>query len=606
MKKILLGASVLAMSVAMSSCDDFLNDSRFPLDQQTNNPNYWNNASNVQMQCDQMYGGNTTSGTTDYLVAPSCFTGFSTGTGGWFYFQTLSDDQGGGIGNGFTNWKFVNLPSSSTSWNNPYKIIRHANSIIEGVTKSTLTEAEKNKYIGIARLVRGWCYYDLVRCYGDVPYYDYVIDPSDAESLYKARDNRDKVMDAVLEDLKFAAANIGNGTKLTWSSDMAYAMLADVALWEGTYRRYCTEAENNIAPNEERAKKWLNECVAACEAVMAKGYTLSPSYQATYNTADAALGNNPEVIFYRQYKNTVLTHSTIQYTTQTTSIAGLSKDAFDAYLFKDGKPKALTTMDTNDAGVVKAGFTQGVNTGALGQVLSIKDVLSVRDSRLSETIDTVVCFVAGDVEYTYSRAGSAQLRANTGYTVKKYDNVTLPVNYRNGSNYTSAPLYWLSVIYCNYVEAKAELGNLSDDDLNNTINKLYARAELPAQTVASLSGMNDPANNMGISSLLWEVRRCRRCELIMDNNFRYWDLLRWHQLDKLDTSKYPNIKLGANIKNLPAAQKDEVTARVGDYLNAIPGNDRIYVPRVYTYPVPTGEITLNPQLTQQPQWKDAK
>lgn len=602
MKKIILGVSFLSMVLAMSSCDDFLNDNRYPLDQQTNNPAYWNNASNVQMQCDQMYAGNTSSKEIDYLVQPTCFTGFSTGTGGNFYFQTLSDDQGGGIGNGFANWKFTNLPSSSTAWTNPYKIIRHANAIIENVAKSTLTEAEKNKFTGIARMVRAWAYFDLVRCYGDVPYYDHVVGADNPDDLYKARDNRNDVMDAVLEDLKFACSNIGNGTKLTWSSDMAYAMLADIALWEGTFCKYCTEAENNLKPDQERSTKWLNECVAACEAIMAKGYSLSPSYQATYNTAEAGLNSNPEVIFYRQYKNTVLTHQTIQYITQTTSIAGLSKDAFDAYLFKDGKPKSKTSMDTNDAGVVKAGYTQGITTGNLGQVLSIKDVLSVRDKRLSETIDSVVCFVAGDVAYTYSRAGSAQLRANTGYTVKKYDNVTIPVINRNGSNYTSAPIFWLSVIYCNYAEAKAELGTLNDDDLNKTLNKLYARAELPAQTVQSLKNMEDDANNMGVSSLIWEVRRCRRCELIMDNNFRYWDLIRWHQLDKLDTQKYPNIKLGANIKNLTDAQKNEITARVGDYLNAIPGNDRIFIPRVYTYPIPTAQITLNPQLKQQPQW----
>ncbi|MCM1222488.1 MAG: RagB/SusD family nutrient uptake outer membrane protein, partial [Lachnospiraceae bacterium] len=581
MKKILFGASILAVAATLSSCDDFLNDNRYPLDEQTNNPAYWNNPSNVQMQCDRMYSNYSTT-----QPGPSAFTGFSTGTGGWFYFQTLSDDQGGGISNEFRDWKFQNVPSSSSTWTDSYKLIRHANSIIEGVNGSTLSEAQKNKYIGIARLIRGWCYYDLVRCYGDVPYYDHVVDPANADDLYKARDNRNTVMDAVLEDLKFAAANIGNGTKITWSSDLAYAMLADIALWEGTFCKYCTEAENNLAPNTERSTKWLNECVAACEAVMAKGYSLSPDYQATYNTPENGLNSNPEIIFYRQYKPSVLTHQTINYIIETTSIAGLSKDAFDAYLFKDGKPLALTTCDKNDAGVVKAGYTQGIESGALGKVLSIKDLLEVRDARLSQTIDTVVCFVAGTLEYTYSRAGSSQIRANTGYTVKKYDNITIPIDYRHQSNYTSAPLYWLSVIYCNYAEAKAELGTLNDNDLNNTINKLYARAELPAQTVASLTSMKDPANNMNVSSLIWEVRRCRRCELIMDNNFRYWDMVRWHQLDKLDTSKYPNIKLGANIKNLPDDQKAMITARDGDYLNAIPGNERIYLPRVYTYPIP--------------------
>lgn len=65
----------------------------------------------------------------------------------------------------------------------------------------------------------------------------------------------------------------------------------------------------------------------------------------------------------------------------------------------------------------------------------------------------------------------------------------------------------------------------------------------------------DPANNMGVSNLIWEIRRCRRCELIMDNWYRYWDLIRWHQLDKLDSTKYPNIMLGANVSNVPNCEE---------------------------------------------------
>jgi hypothetical protein len=71
------------------------------------------------------------------------------------------------------------------------------------------------------------------------------------------------------------------------------------------------------------------------------------------------------------------------------------------------------------------------------------------------------------------------------------------------------------------------MGSLTQDDLNNSINKLQARAGLPAMTTTPDA---DPANNMGVSNLIWEIRRCRRCELIMDNWYRYWDLIRWHQI----------------------------------------------------------------------------
>ncbi|SUV47225.1 RagB/SusD domain protein [Bacteroides eggerthii] len=142
--------------------------------------------------------------------------------------------------------------------------------------------------------------------------------------------------------------------------------------------------------------------------------------------------------------------------------------------------------------------------------------------------------------HAYSRAGVAPFTASTGYGVAKFDNTSLDLYNRNqiGTAYTDAPIYWLSIIYLNYAEAKAELGTLTQLDLNNTINKLQARAGLPDMTTTPA---DDPANNMGVSNLIWEIRRCRRCELMFDNWYRYWDLIRWHQLELLDSKKHPNV-----------------------------------------------------------------
>jgi hypothetical protein len=157
-------------------------------------------------------------------------------------------------------------------------------------------------------------------------------------------------------------------------------------------------------------------------------------------------------------------------------------------------------------------------------------------------------------------------------------------------------LFWLAVIYCNFAEAKAELGTITDADLNASINKLYARAGLPALKAAV--GFSDPANNWGVSDIIWEVRRCRRCELMFDNWYRYWDLVRWHKLDKLDTQKNPNIVLGANTANAPVQ-----IANVGGYVDASKGKTRIYEARQYLYPIPSGQITLNENLEQNELWK---
>ena len=79
MKKSILIGALVAGSLAVTSCDDFLDDNRYPTTEETDNPVYWNNVDNIKLQCDQML---------------SYFPGYATGSSyGEFYFNTLTDDQ---------------------------------------------------------------------------------------------------------------------------------------------------------------------------------------------------------------------------------------------------------------------------------------------------------------------------------------------------------------------------------------------------------------------------------------------------------------------------------------------------------------------------------
>lgn len=578
-KSIILGALVLG-SLAFTSCDDFLDDNRYPLDQQTNSPAYWDNPDNVKMQCDQML---------------QYFTGYSSGSSyGEFYFNTLTDDQ---CSSGYTNWKNTSIPSTSTSWTSPYTNIRHSATIIANLESSKMDAAQKNNYLGIARMCRAYQQYLLVRRYGDCYFVEDPVDISDDAILYGPRQSRDEVFAKILEDLDFACNNITvNKNSQYWSRDLAYAMKSYMCLCEATYRKYCTQAENGIAPDATLAKKYFEEAAKASDYLINSGrYSVAQQYRANYQsfytTASAvpAMVNNPEMILFRAYAKDIIMNCVQDYTCSTTPINGITKDAFDAYLFKDGKPKALTSYSTNDEAV----------WDDTKKVLSIQHLLDMRDNRLAMTTDPTVYYTG----LVGERAGAEGMTSSTGYGVSKYDNTELPVaDRRTIYNTVCAPIYWYSVILLENAEAKAELGTLTDADLNRTLNLLYKRAQLPAQTVASLSSMNDPANNMGVSSLLWEVRRCRRCELIMDNDFRYWDLVRWHQLPLIDPANNPNIWLGANITKSPVQVKT-----TNGYINGdinYPGRTRKFEPQYYSYPIPQNQINLNKEIGQNYLWKN--
>ena len=66
---------------SLTGCDDFLNDNRFPITQETDNAAYWGNPDNCVLQESKMY---------------NWFSGYGNGAGqGWYYYKTHSDDQVG-------------------------------------------------------------------------------------------------------------------------------------------------------------------------------------------------------------------------------------------------------------------------------------------------------------------------------------------------------------------------------------------------------------------------------------------------------------------------------------------------------------------------------
>lgn len=567
----------IAMALfALTSCDGFLD--KGPLDTFTND-NFWTSESNVIGYANTFY---------------NAFSGYgNSGGSGWYYFRTLSDDQAGGS---FTDWSFQNIPASDGTWSGSWIEIRRANVLLDKVNDVDMSDNAVKHWSGVGRLMRAWHYYQLVRAFGDVPWVEKALDITDEGVLYGAREDRDLIMDKVLEDLNFATENMYiNTNKTSLNRDVAHAMKAEICLFEGTFRKYRKQEDGQKAPDMTGANKFLQEAKSAASFLMDRPYSLNDSYQGNYNSIN--LKTNPEMILIKEYKQDVFHHSLIAYISSSTQINGMSKDAFDSYLFTDGKPKQLTGVDNDDKADII--FTTKIVAGkeVPDTVMSIKNLLDRRDGRLVQTIDTALSYVSRG----FTRYGKGiSMNSSTGYGVCKYDNPNLEERYRNQTvaNFTHAPLFWLSVVYLQYAEAAAELGNITQSDLDKSINKLRTRAGLPNLNVNV--GFDDPANNMGVSSLIWEIRRERRVELMFDNWNRYWDLIRWHQLDKLDSSVYTNILTGANIANDIYNNNIE---RFGDYIDATKGKVRTFNKKHYWYPIPSGQIDLNPNLGQNEGWK---
>jgi hypothetical protein len=226
---------------------------------------------------------------------------------------------------------------------------------------------------------------------------------------------------------------------------------------------------------------------------------------------------------------------------------------------------------------------------------NLNNTLANRDKRLKLSIDTTDLYYKGHVKNSLS--------STTGYRVTKFlpDTNTIKVIQTGANtNITDAPLFYLSEVYLNYAEAAAELGQITQADLDNTINKLRARAGVAPLILVSV--FNDPKKDADVPALIWEIRRERRVELMMDG-FRYQDLLRWKKGPKMNTTLNPDITLGAKV---PANSSIKLNA--AGYLMAYDASSsRDFLEnKFYLSPVPTAQILLYPsemqKAMQNPNW----
>ncbi len=553
----------------LMSCEkDFLETP--PVDKLTDD-SYWTNEENVR--------------TFSYGFYTAYFTGYGSGYswGKYFSGETLNDDFAPSNPTQFIK----NVPSSGGGWT--FAWVRKANIFIDRVQDVPMAEDAKNHWTGVGRFFRGLEYHDLVKSFGDVPWFEQELTEADVELLYKTRDSRTFVMDKVLADFRYAAENVRatDGAKgLTVNRDVVLAFMSRVFLFEGTWQKY----HNN---NAEKAAEYLEASKWAAEQIISSGKYSLGDYRAVFNSLN--LAGNPEVILYRQYEPGILTHALNSYNNKEPQ-TGVSKDAIDTYLAEDGLPISVSPLYQGDHGV--------------------ENVMANRDPRITET------FVSDELRLN----GIASNYSTSGYATHKFLNESIKDTPEGSSNLnpTDAPVIRYGEVLVNYAEAAAELATvggpaLTQADLDMSINVLRSRPgiEMPDLQVmgneAAVNGIvySDPERDPSVSPIIWEIRRERRVELMMEG-FRLDDLKRWMKLEYVDTQANEDINRGAWIRRADyKGLKDDVvlTGAEEGYIIPAPSaaSQRLFVdPKVYLNPLPLDQIKLyqdnGVELKQNPGW----
>lgn len=511
-------------------------------------------------------------------------------------------------------------PQTVSGWDKgSWGQLRRFNFFLANVHKATGDESVINHYIGITRLQRAIWYYDMVKMYNDVPWYSTPLKDTDEELLYKKRDPRTLVVDSILADLAYATAFISEeiGNRTQFSKWYAYAMMARICLHEGTFRKYHTEL--NL---QSTADDFLKKAVAASEEIMHtqmfridKTGDAQQAYWNLFNNYD--LSKSPEIILFKDYdQEAMIKHSAGRHTFNWISNYSRSLMESYQYLTDDGKAVPFSTLKDYDK-------------------KSYVEVFKNRDPRFSQCFMPPGYIVAGQIQPNRPNMNLG------GYPIIKYMAGTID-QLESNTQYTDLPVVRYAEVLLINAEAKAELGAIRQADLDNTINKIRERVDMPPTRLGEIT--EDPvlkAQFPDVSNyILLEIRRERRIELV-NENFRWDDLMRWNAgrligqvqegiyIDKLGLfdvtgDGIPDVGIFENeaSNTVPEDERDQYTFY---YLKSNSGalntfrltngtsgyivmngevNSRKFIePQYYYWPIPQTQITLNKNLEQTIFWK---
>ena len=596
MKKNIILYSFIALLSGTAGCSDMLDE--YPLDA-ISPETYYNNADELRSATNQFYG-----------MFPGAASGYTESADVVCIFNLPAEVQG-----------IRTVPTSGGGWN--WEYLRAVNFYLSHSVRCDDVDAREH-FDGIARFFRAYFYFEKVKRFGEVPWFDRELSSTDPE-LFRPRDSRDFIMDKILDDLTYAINNISDKKDLYnvthWT---ALALKSRICLFEGTFRKY------HGIPGYE---KFLNECATASKlfidnAPYAIYQTGAQPYRDLFSSMNAI---EEEVILARDYDRSqnVMHEANANTLSPTYGRPGMNKKIVNSYLMTNG-----------DRFTDQPGY----------ETMQYYDEMQNRDPRLTQTV-----VGPGYMRINSDAVSSPNFGASTtGYQITKWVTDALGDGYLGSSN--DYILFRAAEVYLNYAEAKAELGTLTQEDLEISIKKIRDRVGMPNIDMDAANANPDPylcALESGYQNVtgpnkgvILEIRRERTIELLLEG-FRYYDIIRWKEgkvfeqpykgmyfpgltqgsgdnrydvfdmsdgtvgdKEKVDICIYTGKK--PSVKNIRKFYKlgDEFVLTDGDKGNII-CHDIEKEPRQwredrdYLYPIPTQERLLsNGTLSQNPNWDD--
>lgn len=496
----------------------------------------------------------------------------------------------------------------SSGWN--WSRLRNINFFLSNYEKADVDEATKSHYAGVAKFYRAEFYFAKVKRFSDAPWYSTELSIDDPD-LFKPSDPRVLVVDSIMADIDYASMHIREivptGAISRWA---ALLLKARIALHEGTFRKYHSELalENTADKYLSIAHEAAKELMDSNEFAIHNTGNPNSDYLDLF-TSDDLLSNLESILVnvYDASKDKSGGNGTVFGDYEQSA----SKSLMNSYLMADGS--RFTDKPSYDEETFVEEF-QG------------------RDPRMSQTFAYPGWIQAPNTTYIQNLSKNF-----TGYhQLKGYNNTVDPSS-------VDIAVYRYAEALLIYAEALAELGTISQADLDVSVNILRSRVGLPGMDKVAVNADPDPImetrfpNVTGANKgIILEIRRERRVEFAMEA-LRFDDLMRWHAgkvLEEIPEGMYfgglgkydmtgdgvEDIILIASSEDIPGSKETNSlgvqliyykAGAIGDeaanlYLkNGTSGNmvtstvTRTFEePKYYYRPIPVHQTALNPNLNQ--------
>lgn len=548
-------ALLLAGVLAVSCNDAFLD--RYPMDQITDE-NFWQTEEHVKSVANTFtaslrgkYWLNMTEAMAD--SAPWAVT---------TAFRTI------GGGNYATDISQIN-----TIWDESYTYIGRTNYYLANYQRAVnVSDEVKERYAAEAYFYRAYNYWLLTSYFGDVPYITDVLSV-DSPDVYRGRDKRADIIDAITRDLEehYKALpeyiEAGSDEFGRVSQTAALALLSRIYLYN---------------------ERW-DDAVSAAERAMA-----SP-YYALYKTG------NPDVDYRNLFNYTgrasrnANNHETLLafvYNYNLGEDARTSHNLSREIWVPNDYSRFVPTKSTIESYLTDTGEIWDPDSAK-----SYEEVFEHRDPRMKQSILAPGTPWEGGVDgnidndnpglFTYPLMVNMRTGCMTysGYYLLKYVEPSTVSSVGHDDN--DIILIRYAEVLLNYIEAKERLGNVTQDDLDRTINQLRDRVGMVHLELGKL-----PAG----SDLRTEIRRERRVELFFEGH-RYFDLIRWKEGERLGEDLLGVKRSWLDQSRLSISLDDLTWKNVNGEEYLVIETGRTFVdPKHYLLSVPFKQSQLNPNL----------